>query len=44
MLSSGQNEPVDDTGVGKHSIFGISFITIGILLTNLNKLNDKKNY
>ena len=26
VLSSGQNEPVDDTGAGKHSIFGISFI------------------
>tara|TARA_B100001250_G_scaffold385401_1_gene381094 strand:- start:1043 stop:2518 length:1476 start_codon:yes stop_codon:yes gene_type:complete len=26
VLSSGQNEPVDDTGVGKHSIFGMSFI------------------
>ena len=26
VLSSGQNEPVDDTGKGNHSIFGISFI------------------
>ncbi|MDC3068779.1 caspase family protein, partial [Candidatus Pelagibacter sp.] len=26
ILSSGQNEPVDDTGVGKHSIFAMSFI------------------
>ncbi len=26
VLSSGQNEPVDDTGAGDHSIFGISFI------------------
>ena len=26
VLSSGQNEPVDDTGAGKHSIFGMSFI------------------
>lgn len=26
VLSSGQNEPVDDTGAGDHSIFGLSFI------------------
>ena len=26
VLSSGNNEPVDDTGAGKHSIFGMSFI------------------
>lgn len=26
VLASGQNEPVDDTGAGKHSVFGKSFI------------------
>ena len=26
VLASGQNEPVDDTGKGNNSIFGISFI------------------
>ncbi len=39
VLSSGQNEPVDDTGVGNHSIFGMSFIN-SLKNNNIISLRD----
>jgi len=42
VLSSGQNEPVDDTGAGKHSIFGMSFIN-SLKNNNVISLRDIGN-
>ena len=42
ILSSGQNEPVDDTGAGKHSIFGMSFIN-SLKNNNVISLRDIGN-